>query len=341
MGSLVTLATPKCFSKQMAKAYNISDQSIPVGDGFLRLESYKDGMTTMSRDLHNWTKYMVSYVAESLGIPSAILWVQSCACFAVYYHYNQGLVAFPSKSDPAIDVKLPAMPVLKHDEIPSFLHHSTLYACLGRPFLFCTIKTVGPMFKYPQVPDSTVVGDTVNEIAQALLTICMSFLWVMKPWPEKSGLPLHTLPEGFLREVGDNGKIVRWSLQEKVLTHPLVSCFLSHCGWNSTMEALSSGVPVVAFPQWGDQVTNVVYLVDVFKTGARLCCGEAETRIVPKEEMEKCLLEATTGPKAVDLKSNALKWKVAAEAAVVDDGSSIRNIQAFIDEFLQESKPSM
>ncbi|KAK8626903.1 hypothetical protein V6N13_134533 [Hibiscus sabdariffa] len=171
------------------------------------------------------------------------------------------------------------------------------------------------------------------KIAQALLTTGIPFLWVIKPPSEDTGLPIHTLPDGFPEKVGDNGKIVQWSPQEKVLTHPSVSCFVSHCGWNSTIESLSCGVPIVAFPQWGDQVTNAVYLVDVFKTGVRMCRGAAENRIVPREEVEKCFVEATTGAKASELKSKSLKWKEAAKAAVANGGSSDRNIQAFIDEF--------
>nr|GMC92450.1 NAD(P)H-quinone oxidoreductase subunit U, chloroplastic [Ipomoea batatas] len=48
-------------------------------------------------------------------------------------------------------------------------------------------------------------------------------------------------------------KIVQWCPQEQVLAHPSLSCFVTHCGWNSSMEALTTGTPVVAFPQWGDQ----------------------------------------------------------------------------------------
>ena len=103
------------------------------------------------------------------------------------------------------------------------------------------------------------------------------------------------------------------------------------------MESLTSGMPVVAFPQWGDQVTDAVYLVDVFKTGIRMCRGEAENRIIPREEIEKCLLEATSGPKAAEMKQNALKWKKAAEEAVAEGGSSDRNIQAFVDEVRRRS----
>ncbi|KAK8518857.1 hypothetical protein V6N13_017876 [Hibiscus sabdariffa] len=431
-GLLVTLSTPACFGNQMAEANNIvTDHPIPVGDGFLRFEFFHDGWDDDDPRRASHVEYMdqlefmgkqeitaminkyaeqnrpvsclinnpfidwASDVAESLGIPSAMLWVQSCACFAAYYHYNHGLVPFPSESDPEIDVRLPAMPVLKHDEVPSFLHPSTPYSSLrtailgqfkklDKPFCvlmdsfeelepeiveymskFCLIKTVGPLFKYPQVSNDTVRCDIlkadeciewldskpalsvmyisfgtvvylkqeqVDEIARALLATGISFLWVITSPFKASGLQLHTLPQGFLEKVGDNGKIVQWCPQEKVLTHPSVSCFVSHCGWNSTMEALSCGVPIVAFPQWGDQVTGAVYLVDVFKTGVRMCRGAAENRIIPKEEVVKCFLEATTGPKASYLKSNALKWKAAAEAAIADGGSSDRNIQAFIDE---------
>ncbi|KAK8562862.1 hypothetical protein V6N13_018579 [Hibiscus sabdariffa] len=420
-GLLVTLSTPKFFGKQMTKADNT-----PVGDGFLRFEFFDDGWDDDDPRRTNHDQYMtqlehvgkreitamiskyaeqnrpvscfinnpfipwVSDLAQSLHIPSAMFWVQSCACFAAYYHYNRGLVPFPSESDPEIDVQLPAMPVLKHDEVPSFLHPSNPYARLRTTILdqfkklrktfcvlmdtfeelepeiigymskFCPIKPVGPLFKHPDVPDimkadeciewldskpassviyisfGTVVyleQEQVDEIAQALLTTGISFLWVMKPPSKDTGLPIHTLPDGFLEKVGESGKIVQWSPQEKVLTHPSVSCFVSHCGWNSTIESLSCGVPIVAFPQWGDQVTNAVYLVDVFKTGVRMCRGAAENRIVPREEVEKCLLKAITGSIAPELKSSALKWKEAAMAAVADGGSSDRNIQAFIDEF--------
>ncbi|KAK8529854.1 hypothetical protein V6N12_060620 [Hibiscus sabdariffa] len=266
-----------------------------------------------------------SDVAESLGIPSAMLWVQSCACFAAYYHYNHGLVPFPSESDPKIDVRLPAMPVLMHDEVPSFLHPSSPSPSLRTAILDCrsivqvSNDTVRCDFMkaddcrewLDSKPASSVIyisfgtyvylkQEQVDDIAHALLATGVAFLWVMRPWRQGLGRELHSLPQGFLEKVGDNGKIVRWSPQEKVLTHP--------------------------------SVTNAVYLVDVFKTGVRMCRGEAENRIVPREEVAKCFLEATTGPKASELKSNALKWKEAAEAAVADGGSSSRNILAFINE---------
>lgn len=51
----------------------------------------------------------------------------------------------------------------------------------------------------------------------------------------------HVLPEGFLDKVGERGRILQWSSQEEVLAHPSTACFMTHCGWNSTMEAVASG----------------------------------------------------------------------------------------------------
>ncbi|KAJ6892969.1 hypothetical protein NC652_027080 [Populus alba x Populus x berolinensis] len=50
----------------------------------------------------------VTDVAISLGLPSAMLWVQSCACFASYYHFYHGTVPFPDEEHPEIDVRLPS-----------------------------------------------------------------------------------------------------------------------------------------------------------------------------------------------------------------------------------------
>ncbi|CAI0445662.1 unnamed protein product [Linum tenue] len=112
--------------------------------------------------------------------------------------------------------------------------------------------------------------------------------------------------------------------QEEVLGHVAVACFVTHCGWNSTLEAIGAGKPVVAFPQWGDQVTDAKFLEEVFRVGVRM-------------EVERCLREVTVGPRAEEMKENAARWKREAEAAVKAGGSSERNVREFVEEVKKRS----
>nr|WIW42656.1 UDP-glycosyltransferase [Nicotiana tabacum] len=347
-GLFVTFSAPESCGSEMKKSNPkiTTSEPIPYGNGIMRFEFFDDDWDHSKSNGNGLDSYLqhleltgkkilpkmikkyeeqgcpisclinnpfipwVSDVAESLGIPSAMLWIQSAASFSAYYHYYNNLVPFPSKSQPEIDVQLPYMPLLKYDEIPSFLHPSTPYGFLRRAILG-QYKNLSKL--------SFLLMETFQELE---LDVPPTKVQNFEPF---------VLPNGFLEKVGDKGKIVQWCPQEQVLVHPSVACFVTHCGWNSTMEALSSGMPILAFPQWGDQVTDAKYLVDVFKVGLRLCRGEAENRIIPREEVEKCVREVISGPKAAEMKDNALKWKKAAEEAVADGGSSERNLQAFVD----------
>ncbi|XP_057788201.1 gallate 1-beta-glucosyltransferase 84A24-like [Salvia miltiorrhiza] len=442
-GAAVTFCAPEAAGASIRKASKISDaeQPTPCGAGSIRFEFFDDGWDFDNPNRDDICAYLaqleavgreklpqligkeaelgrpvscvinnpfipwVCDVAKTLGIPSAMLWVQSCACFSAYYHYYHGVVPFPTEQHPETDVQLPCLPLLKHDEFPDFLHPRTPYVVLRDVILgqfrnlsipFCVfmdtfqeleheniqymsgligrpIKTVGPLFKelerhagaasqsqskafradffaaedcvgwLDSKPPRSVVyisfgsivhlpQEQVDEIANGLADSWVAFLWVVRPPPREKNWKAHVLPEGFVDRVGERGRIVQWSPQEEVLAHPSTACFMTHCGWNSTMEALASGVPVVAFPQWGDQVTNAKFLVDVYKVGVRMCRGEAEGRLVPRDEVATVLEAAVTGPRAEEMRTNALNWKKAAEAAVAEGGSSYRNMQYFVDE---------
>ncbi|CAN0846266.1 Putative UDP-glucose glucosyltransferase [Linum grandiflorum] len=149
-----------------------------------------------------------------------------------------------------------------------------------------------------------------DEFAHGLINSGLSFLWVVRRMEEK-------------------GKVVKWAPQEEVLRHPAVACFVTHCGWNSSMEAISGGKPVVTFSQWGDQVLDAKLLVDVFEVGVKM--GKT-TKLVKRDEVERCLVEATVGEKADVLRRNAARLKKEAEAAVAEDGSSTKSVMEFVEE---------
>nr|TKW34160.1 hypothetical protein SEVIR_2G286100v2 [Setaria viridis] len=71
----------------------------------------------------------------------------------------------------------------------------------------------------------------------------------------------------------------------EVLAHPSVGCFMKHCGWNSPVEALSAGVPMVAMPNWSDQTTNAKYIQDVWRVGVRV--WPDAKGVVRSEEVEQ------------------------------------------------------
>ncbi|KAM3291486.1 gallate 1-beta-glucosyltransferase 84A23 isoform X2 [Capsicum chacoense] len=361
-GILVTFSTPESYGALMKKANkNLSDEPTRYGSGMIRFQFIDDAWDYSKPEGANLGLYMqhlelvgkkllpqmieenekqgrpvscfinnpfipwVSDVAETLGIPSAVLWVQSAASFSCYYHYLNKLAPFPTETNPELQVQLP-------DEDED-IRGDLLTADSGITQWLDSKSSSSVVY----ISFGSIVilkQEQVDELAYGLLNSGVNFLWVIKEPSTGTGFLPVKLPDGFLDKAGDKAKIVQWCAQEQVLAHPSLACFLTHCGWNSTMEAISIGTPIIAFPQWGDQVLDAKYLVDVFNVGIQLCRGENENRIIPREEVEKCVREAMSGAKAVEMKQNALKWKKVAEDAVAEGGSSQQNLQAFIDEIV-------
>ncbi|KAI4365456.1 hypothetical protein MLD38_021441 [Melastoma candidum] len=168
----------------------------------------------------------------------------------------------------------------------------------------------------------------MQEMAKGLLGTGRPFLWVVRHGSkgdnERAGESSISAPEEL--ELEGKGMIVPWCSQLEVLSHSLVGCFLTHCGWNSTIEGLICGVPMVAFPQWTDQLTNAKLVVDVWKIGVRL--SKNETGIVEAENIRDCLETILGGGKKGEIiKGNANKWKSLAREAAREGGSSDKNLE--------------
>ncbi|XP_024032150.1 crocetin glucosyltransferase, chloroplastic-like, partial [Morus notabilis] len=134
----------------------------------------------------------------------------------------------------------------------------------------------------------------MEEIAKGLLDCGRPFLWVIrekakKKESEKKNEEREEEEEKLSchEELSKLGKIVPWCRQVEVLSSASLGCFVTHCGWNSTLESLVCGVPVVAFPQWTDQGTNAKLIEDVWKTGVRV--KPNEKGMVESQEIKRCL----------------------------------------------------
>ncbi|THG00084.1 hypothetical protein TEA_012380 [Camellia sinensis var. sinensis] len=168
----------------------------------------------------------------------------------------------------------------------------------------------------------------MEEIVRGLLESNRPFLWVLR-----------VLPDGEKQEdklsckekLEKQGLIVPWCSQVEVLSHPSVGRFVTHCGWNSTLESLVLGIPVLCLPQFTDQPTNAKLLEDEFETGVRAM--ENDEGIVEGDEIKRCIeLVMGDGKIGEEIKKNSKKWKYLAKEAVKEGGSSHKNLRTFVDE---------
>ncbi|CAL5336933.1 unnamed protein product [Camellia sinensis] len=136
------------------------------------------------------------------------------------------------------------------------------------------------------------------------------------------------LPKKFVEETSNKGLLVGWSPQLEVLASETIGCFFSHCGWNSTIEALSLGVPMVVMPQCTDQTTNAKFVQDVWKVGIKVKVNEKG--IVGREEVEDCIREVMGGDRGEELKKNAIKWRDLAKEAISEGGTSDKDIDELV-----------
>ncbi|KAH0680169.1 hypothetical protein KY285_021197 [Solanum tuberosum] len=137
------------------------------------------------------------------------------------------------------------------------------------------------------------------------------------------------LPHEFLAETKERGLLGGWCPQEQVLSHPSIGGFLTHCGWNSTFESISYGVPMLCWPFFADQQTNSWFNCNRWGIGMEIDSN------VKREVIEELVRELMVGEKGKEMKENALKWKKLAEKAInSSDGSSYMNFDKLVSHVL-------
>nr|ACM66950.1 flavonoid glucosyltransferase [Crocus sativus] len=154
------------------------------------------------------------------------------------------------------------------------------------------------------------------------------YLWVVR---RDSGLEGVELGDWDGDGDGDNGMVVGWCSQVSVLSHPSVGCFVTHCGWNSTMESLASGVPTIGVPQWSDQPTCAALAEKDWGIGVRSeVNGDG---ILEGGELKRCLdLVLGDGERGVEIRRKVEFWKDKATEAISFGGSSDKNLRTFVDQ---------
>ncbi|XP_076948985.1 UDP-glycosyltransferase 76B1-like [Bidens hawaiensis] len=164
------------------------------------------------------------------------------------------------------------------------------------------------------------------EIACGLAKSMQPFLWVVRPRSVEGSEWLETLPDGFLERVAEGrGYIVKWAPQQDVLAHPAIGGFWTHSGWNSTLESICEGVPMICSPCFGDQLPNARYVSDVWKIGVELENG------FQREEIEKAIKRVMVDEEGLKFKNKIqnMKWKI--DLCLKKGGSSYSSLEDLVN----------
>lgn len=180
----------------------------------------------------------------------------------------------------------------------------------------------------------------MRELALGLEASNQPFLWVVPSDDANSGVP----DEAWERRVTGRGVVVRgWAPQLAVLAHPSVGAFLTHCGWNSVLEAASAGVPVLTWPLVFEQFINERLVTEVAAFGARVWDGgvrsvrEDEAETVPAEAIARAVAGfMERGGQREKMEVRARELAERARAAVGENGSSWRDTYRLINDLVQE-----
>lgn len=157
-------------------------------------------------------------------------------------------------------------------------------------------------------------------LAEALVESGVRFLWSFRGNPKKS------FSEDFLQTVYVQGKLVPWAPQTRVLAHPSVGVFIAHCGWNSVLETIMAGVPMICRPSIGDNGLNTRTMEFEWNCGLGL-----EKGIFTKEGAMKAMESILDPQKGAKIRTNLKALRDLAFQAVGPEGSSTKNFNVLVE----------
>ncbi|KAM1487343.1 hypothetical protein ACFX13_001497 [Malus domestica] len=166
------------------------------------------------------------------------------------------------------------------------------------------------------------------EVAWGLANSGQPFLWVVRPGLVQESDWLEALPNGFLKALNERAHVVKWAPQKEVLAHPAVGVFWTHCGWNSTLESICEGVPMICTPCFSDQMVDARFVSDVWKVGLQLEHG------IERGEVERTIRRLMVEKEGEEIKERALKLMEKANLSLKEGGSSYQSLDGLVNHIL-------
>ncbi|TVU32998.1 hypothetical protein EJB05_24767, partial [Eragrostis curvula] len=201
-----------------------------------------------------------------------------------------------------------------------------------------------------QAPDSVVYvsfGSLARKLPKQLFEVGHGledsgkpFLWVVKD-SEAAEPEVQEWLMDLEERVAGRGLVVRgWAPQLAVLSHRAVGGFLTHCGWNSLLESIAHGVPVVTWPHFGDQFLNEKLAVDVLGVGVPIgvtapvfLLGDEAVPVVRGDVVRAVSALMGGGKEADDRRRKAKEYTEKARRAMEKGGSSYEDLTRLVESF--------
>ncbi|KAJ7159396.1 hypothetical protein O6H91_Y547500 [Diphasiastrum complanatum] len=186
----------------------------------------------------------------------------------------------------------------------------------------------------------------IQELALGLQHSDQLFLWVLRPGPGRTtGTDLSSfLPEEFLSRTHKQGLVLfDWAPQHLILSHPSIGAFFSHCGYNSMLETITMGLPVIGFPQFADHHLNCKLLVEELGMGVEACRRESDGLLERREVERTVRLAMVKSEQRMSMRRKAKEWRdmalkavtrMKAEVTEKNRESSKRSLESFIEDML-------
>lgn len=182
----------------------------------------------------------------------------------------------------------------------------------------------------------TLSYEQTTEVALGLELSQQRFVWVSRPPIETSSDAAFFvsgksaaageapyLPAGFVGRTRAVGRVVaEWAEQAQILAHPAVGGFVSHGGWNSTLESLTNGVPMLTWPLYAEQRMNAAFLAAELGVAVRPETASPAEELVGREEVQRMVRKVMACDGFVKIRARAREVKASADVALTEGGSS-------------------
>ncbi|XP_010530755.1 PREDICTED: UDP-glucosyl transferase 73B2-like isoform X1 [Tarenaya hassleriana] len=175
-------------------------------------------------------------------------------------------------------------------------------------------------------------NEQLIEIAAGLEASEQDFIWAVRKEGNEGGKE-EWLPEGFEERTRGRGLVIRgWAPQVLLLDHQATGGFVTHCGWNSVLEGVAAGVPMVTWPVGAEQFYNEKLVTHVLRIGVKVGARKLVRRVgdfISREKGEKAVREVMAGE---EWRRRANELSAMAKAAVGEGGSSYNELDMFMEE---------